>query len=449
MTAYANTFEGGTNGTTITTGNSGGGSGNAWDTATPGTGATLAYDNAHAAHGTLAGKVATGATAATVLISKTFPGATTTPALRFYCYFTANPGSILEIAQCRSGATVRLHVLITTTGKVRLTNAAGSTVFTSTNSINLNGWSRVEVYGVTLDAVTGAATIALFNSPDSSTATESSSFTSQNFGGSADRVSYGVLTNSTANVGPFWFDDVAENDTGTAIGPAGGTAATATASLDITASGGGSAPATATASLSLVASGAATAPATATAAVSLTASGTAAALATGTAALDVTATGAASTPATATATVDLTATGTAQAPAAATAAVDLTASGTATAQPSGTAAIDITAAGTATASPSGTAALDLVAAGGASAPVTATANIDITALGQAAVQAASTALISLIAQGAAHVTAVFVYGHTPPERTLHVEAENRVLRIRREDRTLHVPAENRVQEVRP
>ena len=53
----SNTFEGGTNGTAITTANSGGASGDAFDAVPNGTGITVTYDNAWKLNGSLSGKI--------------------------------------------------------------------------------------------------------------------------------------------------------------------------------------------------------------------------------------------------------------------------------------------------------------------------------------------------------------------------------------------------------
>jgi hypothetical protein len=66
VTLLTNNFEGGSNGSTITTGNSGGASGNAWDTITIGTSAVDVYDNSQAAHGSLSCKLSTAATSVSV-----------------------------------------------------------------------------------------------------------------------------------------------------------------------------------------------------------------------------------------------------------------------------------------------------------------------------------------------------------------------------------------------
>jgi hypothetical protein len=71
MTRKRNGWDGITNGTVVTIGNSGGSSGDALDVATVGASATLISDNTHVDHGTQALKVATGATSTTAIVGWT------------------------------------------------------------------------------------------------------------------------------------------------------------------------------------------------------------------------------------------------------------------------------------------------------------------------------------------------------------------------------------------
>lgn len=220
MTAYNNSFEGGSNGTTITTGNSGGTSGDAFDTVTVGTTGTLAFDTTHAAHGTLALKVQQGVTSAASFVEKTFPSASATVAIRLYMYVTANPGVTVDVGKVLSGSTVRARLRLTNTGKLVVSDSANAAVITQAGTVPLNAWFRVEAQFPALSATVGQVTLARFNTADSAVATETATSTAlQNFGGTADRVRYGVTT-AAATIGPFWLDDVAENDTASAIGPA-------------------------------------------------------------------------------------------------------------------------------------------------------------------------------------------------------------------------------------
>src|SRR5215467_10547633 len=97
MTSLVNSAEGGTNGTTVSTGNSGGASGNAFDALLT-TNATVAYDNAHAHSGALSVKFATAGTAANWAVEWTTSMGTLSQVwFRLYVYFTANPAAGFRI----------------------------------------------------------------------------------------------------------------------------------------------------------------------------------------------------------------------------------------------------------------------------------------------------------------------------------------------------------------
>lgn len=218
MTQYSHNFEGGTNGATVTTGNSGGASGDSFDAVAAPAGTTLIYDNTHPAHGTLGLKGATGSTSAAAYSQKNFPAATSTAALRFYCYLTANPAVATAIATIVSGTVTIARVRVSALGKLQIIDANNAAVLTQTGSIPLNQLFRVEVQFSSLSATVGAATLSRYDTADSTTASETGSVTGQNFGGTGDRYRIGIPA-TLANAGPIWFDDVAGNDTGTAIGP--------------------------------------------------------------------------------------------------------------------------------------------------------------------------------------------------------------------------------------
>jgi hypothetical protein len=131
MTTLANTAEGGTNGTTVTGGNSGGASGDAWATSKGAT-STLAYSTAHPAHGTmgirfncLSGEsnfVQWGS-----LFSSDYI------AFRFYHYNEATPGATSTIASVRNSTGKVFDLAIGSDSVPRLIDAASSTKTT--------GWS--------------------------------------------------------------------------------------------------------------------------------------------------------------------------------------------------------------------------------------------------------------------------------------------------------------------
>lgn len=216
MAQYANSAEGGSSGTTVTTGNSGGASGDAWTAVTIAGGDGLTFDNTHAAHGNLAYKIV--ATTGATFFERTYPGATTTVALRFYLYIAANPSSLVTLANFTSSGTVRCMVNITAAGKLQFQSASG--VATLMGTVTPTGqWVRVELTA-TLNAVTGSMTLKRFDNPDSNTVGDSITASGQNLGGSADRYRIGRLGFSTGSFsGGHWIDEIAANDTGVAIGP--------------------------------------------------------------------------------------------------------------------------------------------------------------------------------------------------------------------------------------
>lgn len=201
MAAANNTFEGGTNTTTITTGNSGGGSGNAFDVVNIGSGSGVTFDNTHAHTSSLAGKMASGTgNGATVRWSTTI-GSQTQVWGRQYIYITANPSADLSIFS--NG----FDLYVTSTGKVKLVGIATAT---STNSLTLNQWNRIEHrYNA---AVSGTFEAQLFvTDPDATSPTETIASTGNYSGISVSTYDFGVFRTGTS--GTMWIDDININTT--------------------------------------------------------------------------------------------------------------------------------------------------------------------------------------------------------------------------------------------
>jgi hypothetical protein len=209
-----NSFEGGSNGTTITTGNSGTAPDDAFDNVSTGTGATTAFDNTQAAHGTLSAKIATAATSTTSYLewSASFPN----PATRWfraYLYFTALPAAQYRVLNVLQGSTNIGNILFTAAGALAFTRAAGTTVFTSA-AIPLNQWVRLEGF-VTGDASVGQWEYKIWYTPDSPGTPDDTqtSAATQAMTGVPDKVRFGIGLN-IANAGPYWMDDIGLSDTG-------------------------------------------------------------------------------------------------------------------------------------------------------------------------------------------------------------------------------------------
>lgn len=217
MTLLQNNAEGGTSGTTVTTGNSGGVSGNAFDAVNIGTGAAVTFDNTHAAHGGLSYNVSVGATSANANLQwSTSMGAQTTIWFRAYYYLTANFSVAHRIFECTTSGTLVGSVELSTTGKIIMQNTAAAAVLTSTNSVPLNQWFRVEGF-ITGSATVGQLSFSLYSTQDSQLALESQTSTAtQNTTGSPDTYLFGII--GTTSTGPYWIDEPAISNTGL-IGP--------------------------------------------------------------------------------------------------------------------------------------------------------------------------------------------------------------------------------------
>src|SRR6266702_3090039 len=208
-----NTAEGGSNGTTVLTSNSGGASGDAFDSVTaPPVDAVLAFDNTHAALGTLAYKFQIGATSTQLFLQwlAAFSASNVSYAkISFNSYWTANPAASAYQLHVASAAAAQVcGVRINTSGQLIIVNQAGSTIGTMTSAVPLNAWFRVEV-DVALDS-TGTnvqVTVARYDNIDSAPATDSVTAT----GATAvpfSRIRFGWGGTATTSNGPWWMDDL-------------------------------------------------------------------------------------------------------------------------------------------------------------------------------------------------------------------------------------------------
>jgi hypothetical protein len=203
------TAEGGTDATPITTGNSGGASGDALDYASIGSGATLNYETAQKAHGSLSAAVAVGVTSTTCY----FGWLTAHARLyaRFYVRFPSVPTANTRFFGFYSSGpitTVAAFLRYATTGKLVVCDSASATQWTSTNNLPLNQWIRIEFWAYA-NATAGQFKISYYNTPDSDTPTET--FTSPatlNLSTTIAAVIAGISI-AQASVPKFWIDDLA------------------------------------------------------------------------------------------------------------------------------------------------------------------------------------------------------------------------------------------------
>lgn len=267
MTVRRNGAEGGSDGTTVTTGNSGAPSGDAFGSVTIGGTGALTFSSTQAMHGALSYAYAPDATTGTYV---SYTGLSATQGVaRFYLYLTGNPSASMILAAF--GSTNLQYVGITTAGKVFLDTSGGGVVWTATTALSLNTWYRIET-AMTVAAGTATTKVSYY-AGDSLTATDSFTSSAGNTGTTAYTSFRLGKINNTATIATFYVDDIAFDDASTTFfGPA---TAAATASGSITLGGIVSAPASASGSVTLSGTATGTPGATATASGSITLGGTA------------------------------------------------------------------------------------------------------------------------------------------------------------------------------
>lgn len=166
----SNIFEGGSDGTTITTGNSGGASGDAWAQVDIGTGCTCEFDSARASHGTLSGRFAAGGTAAAVTTRWSFTDAPDMYS-RFYLYLASTAtiaNRLLLFETSGFSNTGRFEIVDSTGPKLKIWREGDGASATGTVNMTRDAWVRIETR-ILLHASAGIVEAKLFNTPGSST----------------------------------------------------------------------------------------------------------------------------------------------------------------------------------------------------------------------------------------------------------------------------------------
>jgi len=209
MVVLVNSADGGTDGVTVTTGNSGGASGDAWDriTRTDAT-ATCAYDAAQSAHGGMSIRQATGAIASETNMRWDI-SVGTLERCTGRCYFRmaavgVDPPGTRHLVRFKGAGSLTARFQVKSTASIELRNGANSIVATSDLEVVANEWYRVE-----WDIVPGVgqySQLAIFASPDSLTPDEVIGATSD-YGTQIDYVEFGQFTQHIG-IPDLWFDDL-------------------------------------------------------------------------------------------------------------------------------------------------------------------------------------------------------------------------------------------------
>ena len=226
MVLLTQSFEHGTNGTTLTGGSGGNtaGTGDSFlDSVTIGTGGTLAFSSAFAAHGLLSAKAATGATAAgTYMTWSTSLGSVTTLYGRIYLNLSAAPAATDAIIQFRDGAGGWAGGIQLTTG---LQLAVQDTVFTTLNTLTTvlatGTWYRVEWKLAASGASAGQVTVSLYAGDNTVPAETWTSPGTATIGGTATGSVLFGWTGAHASQPAAYLDDLGLSTAGY-LGPAAG-----------------------------------------------------------------------------------------------------------------------------------------------------------------------------------------------------------------------------------
>ena len=225
MTTLTNSLEGGTNGTTITTGNSGGVSGTAFDDVFIGAGGGLIFSNTHAAHGSLAMNSTSGASGVQAYggWNSSLGSGLSQVWFRAYFYFASNPAANHGIVYYKTGAggSQITRLVLSTAGKLIMQDAAGTAQLTSTSSIPLNTWWRVEGFCIS-SATVGQLEFKMFTSGMDNTSPDETQTSAANLntGSGIGEELFGQAGTGSANENMF-ADDVGVSTTAY-IGPVGG-----------------------------------------------------------------------------------------------------------------------------------------------------------------------------------------------------------------------------------
>lgn len=217
MTLKRNTFEGGTAGATVTVSNSGTGSGDALGAASASGSGTGVYSTAQKMHGTKS--VLVTCTAATDSFTMGFSGmaASTLPG-EFYMYMLTPPSlASTQIGQVRAGGPTA-NLLMGTDSKLRVTDAAGTTLKVFANAIPSNTWYRYYLRCVPGTTSTNGTIEAAYYLGDSTTPAETMYVNNAcNAGtggaGSATNFQFGKINTTVGDITAY-FDDAACDDGG-------------------------------------------------------------------------------------------------------------------------------------------------------------------------------------------------------------------------------------------
>jgi fibronectin-binding autotransporter adhesin len=215
-----NTFEGGSDGTTITTGNSGGTSGSAFGFINIPTSAAVTYSAANAGRGSLGASVSIGATTGQVYLQYTsaiLGSSSSAPVyVRLRMKLSANPVAPFRFTVIAdSVGAFQGDYRINTNGTLGLYTGTGTLIGNTTNAITPGQWFDVGISVQSFSSTTGVTELKLFLNPASDVATETITGTSRDTlrGGGANSLQMGIITSGITSQS-IYFDDIQVSNQG-------------------------------------------------------------------------------------------------------------------------------------------------------------------------------------------------------------------------------------------
>lgn len=189
----ANNAEAGTPGATVATTDTG--SGDPWDAVTIGSGASVVYSSTPDLAGNVGITYDVGVTSSSAFTQWTIGGtsSTATPFAGFRFSYAAQFGATCSIFSFNQGGTAVIRVQITATNKLRILDAAGATLYTSTTTL-VPGNKYFVAVGF-LAAVAGTYQLKLYDA--NGAVLETVTPTAGDFTGPVNLVRYGSVANQT------------------------------------------------------------------------------------------------------------------------------------------------------------------------------------------------------------------------------------------------------------
>jgi fibronectin type 3 domain-containing protein len=213
----SNSFEGGSNGTAISSSNSNGASGSRFNTVSC-SGGALNYTSTTAANGSLSAAFTPSTSACYLQWSNASTGTSTTSYGRVYVRLTGSSSTaqtLLKLAD--SSGTRDAQLVLSTSGAVVVYDANNTKQYTFSNSLVGQGWVRVE-WSLTNSTTAGSLTVTLYNG-NSTTPIATQTVNNINTGASFGNLQVGSVTSTSAALKPFNIDDVGYGTAGP-LGPA-------------------------------------------------------------------------------------------------------------------------------------------------------------------------------------------------------------------------------------